>query len=248
MTRATFGGPNSGPVPGDVIVSEIHYHPAALPDGALIDQDALQFVELYNRSGAGVILGGWRIGGYGFTFPVGTTLAPASSLVVVTFDPVAERATAAAFRDYFGIDTSVALLGPAGGGLRNTGETIKLLRPEDAQDPLTGYLLIDQVTYDNQPPWPTATDGSGAALERVAPTAFGSFVSSWQAAAPTPGTVTLLVLPGDVNGDGVVNGLDVDPFVDLLLGGSYLAAADMNGDGLVNGLDVSPFVTAVVGP
>jgi hypothetical protein len=52
---------------------------------------------------------------------------------------------------------------------------------------------------------------------------------------------------GDVNGDGVVNGLDVDPFVEVLLSGPYDAAADMNQDEVVNGLDVDPFVVAVVG-
>jgi hypothetical protein len=54
-------------------------------------------------------------------------------------------------------------------------------------------------------------------------------------------------VPGDVNGDGEVNGLDVDPFVDILLNGPYQATADMNEDQVVNGLDVDPFVTAVVG-
>ncbi len=55
------------------------------------------------------------------------------------------------------------------------------------------------------------------------------------------------VLLGDLNGDGEVNGLDVDPFVDVLLNGPFHAAADMNEDGDVNGLDVDPFVVAVVG-
>jgi hypothetical protein len=55
------------------------------------------------------------------------------------------------------------------------------------------------------------------------------------------------VLLGDVNLDDVVNGLDVDPFVDVLLNGSFQAEADMNTDGVVNGLDVDPFVAAVVG-
>jgi len=41
--------------------------------------------------------------------------------------------------------------------------------------------------------------------------------------------------------------LDVDPFVDVLLNGPFQAAADMNEDGEVNGLDVDPFVAAVVG-
>jgi hypothetical protein len=52
---------------------------------------------------------------------------------------------------------------------------------------------------------------------------------------------------GDVNMDGEVNGLDVDPFVDVLLNGPYQVEADMNKDNEVNGLDVDPFVAAVVG-
>jgi hypothetical protein len=52
---------------------------------------------------------------------------------------------------------------------------------------------------------------------------------------------------GDVNLDGDVNGLDVDPFVGVLLNGPYQVEADMNEDGDVNGLDVDPFVAAVVG-
>jgi hypothetical protein len=48
-------------------------------------------------------------------------------------------------------------------------------------------------------------------------------------------------------GHTVVNGLDVDPFVDVLLGGSFQAEADMNTDGVVNGLDVDPFVAEIVG-
>jgi hypothetical protein len=55
------------------------------------------------------------------------------------------------------------------------------------------------------------------------------------------------IINGDVNFDGEVNGLDVDPFVEAVLGGGYAAPADMNGDGAVDGLDVDPFVAAVVG-
>jgi hypothetical protein len=56
-----------------------------------------------------------------------------------------------------------------------------------------------------------------------------------------------LVYVGDVNLDGEVNGLDVDPFVGLVTGGDYQAEGDMNEDGEVNGLDVDSFVAAVVG-
>ena len=57
----------------------------------------------------------------------------------------------------------------------------------------------------------------------------------------------LAAVPGDVNLDGEVNGLDVDPFVEVLLSGPYQVEADMNEDQVVNGLDVDPFVAAVVG-
>ncbi len=52
---------------------------------------------------------------------------------------------------------------------------------------------------------------------------------------------------GDVNQDGAVNLLDVDPFVGLLSSGGYLFEADINGDGTVNLLDVDPFVALLSG-
>ena len=50
------------------------------------------------------------------------------------------------------------------------------------------------------------------------------------------------VLHGDVNLDGVVNLLDVAPFVSVLSSGSFQAEADINKDGVVDLLDVAPFV------
>ena len=50
------------------------------------------------------------------------------------------------------------------------------------------------------------------------------------------------VLRGDVNLDGVVNLLDVAPFVDLLSTGDFQAEADVNNDGSVDLLDVDPFI------
>ena len=50
-----------------------------------------------------------------------------------------------------------------------------------------------------------------------------------------------------MNGDGAVDLLDVDPFVDLVGAGEFNPAADLNGDGEVNLLDVSPFIDALTG-
>ncbi|MEM9410386.1 MAG: dockerin type I domain-containing protein [Planctomycetota bacterium] len=50
-------------------------------------------------------------------------------------------------------------------------------------------------------------------------------------------------LLGDLNGDGFVNLLDVDPFIDLILNLEFDKAADFNGDGTVDLLDVAGFVS-----
>ena len=55
------------------------------------------------------------------------------------------------------------------------------------------------------------------------------------------------VLPGDVNMDGVVDLLDVAPFVDLLANMQFQAVADINQDGVVDLLDVNPFVELLTG-
>ena len=55
------------------------------------------------------------------------------------------------------------------------------------------------------------------------------------------------VVFGDVDGNGLVNLLDVQPFIDLLTSGLYLLEADINQDGFVNLLDVQPFVDLLTG-
>lgn len=57
-----------------------------------------------------------------------------------------------------------------------------------------------------------------------------------------------LVIKGDVNGDGFVNGLDVFPFRDKLFSGTYCPSADVNCDGAVNLLDQAVFVDMLNNP
>ena len=47
----------------------------------------------------------------------------------------------------------------------------------------------------------------------------------------------------DVNLDGVVNFLDIAPFISVLTIGDFQAEADCNQDGVVNFLDIAPFIT-----
>ena len=60
-------------------------------------------------------------------------------------------------------------------------------------------------------------------------------------------TLTDEFLLGDINLDGVVNFLDISPFIALLSGGGFLDQADINGDGEVNFLDISPFIGILSG-
>lgn len=52
---------------------------------------------------------------------------------------------------------------------------------------------------------------------------------------------------GDVNCDGVVDLLDVGPFVDAIIAGEFSVKADINTDGSVNLEDVQPFVALLIG-
>ena len=53
------------------------------------------------------------------------------------------------------------------------------------------------------------------------------------------------VLLGDVNLDGLVNFLDISPFISRLADMENQAEADLNEDGVVNFLDISPFIQAL---
>jgi len=62
--------------------------------------------------------------------------------------------------------------------------------------------------------------------------------------------------PGDMNSDGVVNNLDINPFVTALtdptafedeFGIEPVAPGDINGDGQLNNLDINPFVDLLTG-
>ena len=82
------------------------------------------------------------------------------------------------------------------------------------------------------------------------PVSFGQDQNGELYIATSDGRVVAIcatVLYGDVNQDGVVNLLDVQPFVNLLSDGGFMAEADINQDGVVNLLDVSLFVDLLSG-
>ena len=53
-------------------------------------------------------------------------------------------------------------------------------------------------------------------------------------------------LRGDVNGDGTVNGTDIQAVINLIVDGEYDEKADVNEDGTVNGTDIQEVINIIV--
>jgi hypothetical protein len=137
---------------GNIIVSELHYHPAT-PTAAEVgagftDQDWFEFVELTNVGPVQVDLSRCRFTeGVVFTFPIGTMLAPGASLIVVS------RRDAFEFR--YGAGTAM-IAGEYAGQFRNSGEEVVLVAADSTP--------IAEFTYGQELPWPDGADGPGYSL------------------------------------------------------------------------------------
>jgi CotH kinase protein/Lamin Tail Domain len=126
-----------------VVFSEIMYHPVLETD-----VEEHEFLEIHNRGGEPLALGGWQIaGGVRFRFPDGTTLASGGYLVVAR-----NRARLLDLPRY-ALDPAV-VLGDYQGQLDNDGERLLL---QDA-----AMRTVDELVYDDLAPWPEAADALGA--------------------------------------------------------------------------------------
>jgi hypothetical protein len=139
-----------------IVFNEIMYHPPG-------DRDEEEYIELYNRSGDVVDLGGWRLSkGISFEFPSGTSIDPGAYLVVAK-DPefMASR---------YGL-TNVT--GPFSGVLSNSGEMVRL------RDALRN--TVDEVRYFDGGDWPEKADGGGSSLELIDPRDENDTAAAWAA-------------------------------------------------------------------
>src|ERR1041385_4985106 len=188
----TLGTNNAAPKVGPLVFSEIMYHPADLPGGG--DDSDDEFIELKNITGAAVSLfdpgaptNTWRLrGGADFDFPANTNLAANGYLLLVNFDPT-NATKLAAFRAKYNVSSGIPSLGPYGGKLNNSSDTVKLFRPDAPLDGEVPFILVEAVDYKDSSPWTSAADGTGASLHRVDLSAFGNDPINWIAAITTPG-------------------------------------------------------------
>ncbi|MEM9410406.1 MAG: dockerin type I domain-containing protein [Planctomycetota bacterium] len=154
----------------------------------------------------------------------------------------------------------ISLAQPGSPGLINgdnqfdqTGNLVSMAGTVDINDPLNlaggsmtfdlaqaGLIPFDFNQVQVQVDGSDLTITSNLSLELdangIAVTVSGAIVAT--------GSVPTFLL-GDVNRDGAVNLLDVDPFVALLAANEFQLEADMNQDGSVNLLDVDGFIEAL---
>lgn len=152
-----------------LVISEVMYHP--YETGAAAGEDeALEFIELYNDRAVFEDLGGYAFAnGIEYVFPPGTTL-PAKQYLVVARDPNALEAA-------YGI---TGVYGPCTGRLNNDGERIELSNEN-------GEIILS-LRYNDTRPWPAAADGTGHSLILAKLGADPAEASTWSASTYIGGT------------------------------------------------------------
>jgi hypothetical protein len=217
LTQGVFAVDAVPATADNLVISEIHYHPAD-PDvaevaaGFTADRE-FEYLELANVDPQSTIdlTGLAFVNGISFVFDENVPAAsrflpPGGRLVLVS------NADAFAFRH----GSSGALVaGTYGGSLDNAGERLALL---DA----TGTVIRDFV-YDDAAPWPAEADGGGPSLVLMLPSSLPDHgePANWRTSiggGGTPGGTDAVPFPLYPDEDGDGDGLDA--VLELAMGGS----------------------------
>ena len=180
---ATPGAANVVTVSDAIVINEIFHHG--------LNGSAEQWIELTNKSGAPVNVGGWKFAdGVSYTIPVATPAIPQGGFLVVAWDTAAFAA----------LHPGVTALGPFSGSLSGRGETITL---RDAND-----NVADEVTYSDGGRWSAWADGGGSSLELRDARADNSKGEAWDASDESSHSSWVTV------GSGTYQGLATNPNAD----------------------------------
>jgi hypothetical protein len=185
LTSASAGAVNSDPLPGEVVVSELMYHPV---DGAS------EFVEIFNRSDKEIDLfddknpeNRWKIGGVSFIFPGNTKIKAGERIVLID-----STLTIGKFRQASQLDSTVQIFQYAG-KLANNGESVSVEKPGSPFINTSGeievpYITVDMVSYKDNLPWPPEADGQGYSIVRIDPAKWGNEPENWKLSDKKNGT------------------------------------------------------------
>ena len=195
LTPRTPNTTNAAPI-AHVAISEFMFHPPDVLSGTnLVDNAGDEFIEIHNATPDTIALqntnGTWRLnGGVDFVFPTNTVLDADAYLVVVSFNPATNAAQLSAFRSLYGMtNAAVPIVGPFSGKLANNSDRIALEKPQhpDGTNTQVSWVIVDEVLYADQSPWPCGSDGSGNSLQRLDEILHGSNPNIWSAEPPTAG-------------------------------------------------------------
>ncbi|MHC4642513.1 MAG: lamin tail domain-containing protein, partial [Planctomycetota bacterium] len=190
----TRDAPNANPIL-DILFEEIMYHPDSNDEYTYNDE----YIELYNPTSETIYLqssiGTWRLkGAVSYTFYPGTSIPPDERIVVVPFSPLYELERFNDFVFKYGslaLTSGVNIFGPWSGKLSNESERLALEKPlltYEPENPI-GWVILDEVTYSDQNPFPDTPDGTGDSLRRINSTQYysGNDPANWKADIPSPG-------------------------------------------------------------
>ena len=152
LTEAFFTIEGATVDASNLVVSELHYHPATPTTPAELaessDRDDFEFLEFLNVGRAALNLTGIRFAaGINFAFPNNTVLKAGKRLLLIR--------NRAAFEARYGPIEGIQSFEYTG-RLNNDGE--QLLITANGPDPVHDF------TYNDQLPWPTEADGIGLSL------------------------------------------------------------------------------------
>lgn len=178
LTAKTLGGTNAQILVSDIVINELMYHPIS-------EDDNDQYIELYNRSGSPVALGGWTLeDAISFTFPSNTTIAAGGYMVVA-------KLASQLMTKYPNLNAANTL-GNFSGKLSGNGERVALTKLDTITSTngsvITTNLIhipVDEVTYGTGGQWPEWTDGGGSSLELIDPHSDHRLPSNWAASDET---------------------------------------------------------------
>lgn len=158
----------------NLAITEIHYHPAAVP--GLANADELEFVELQNIGAQTVSLLGVKFvrtgaSGIAFDFSTGSILilAPGERVLVVK--------NRGLFETHYG--AALPITGEYAGSLGNSGDTLTLV---DA-----GGATLLSFAFGDGNGWPSGADGSGFSLVLSDPNADPADWANWRTSVSSGG-------------------------------------------------------------
>ncbi len=172
-TRPTPQAPNQ-PAAATLRIRELMYNPRQ-------PGNDFEYIRIEN-AGTGTAAfqnetGTYRLDGdIEFSFPPGTALAPGASLWVLSFNPT-NTAKLNLFCTAYGLNAATeTFTGGYKGSLPDRAGRVAIEYPQDSDDPLKpldiSWIVVDEVFYFDQSPWPDGADGTGYPLIRTG-------LSSW---------------------------------------------------------------------